>query len=383
MQLNQAPGQSRRHPLTRHAGAFAAISLAIASVAGGWLALSLRATASPGPEAVAAAFVSTDRIEMRDRYQLTRAFVGQLEPAQRTDLAFELAGTIAQVLVEEGDTVEAGQPIALLDTELLQAERRRVLASLEAMSAQARLAALTDERQRALQARGFVSAQAGDTTALGLVEITARIAEVEASLAEIDIRIEKARIRAPFAGRVAARHLDQGSNARPGLAVVSLVENGDPLFRVGIAPSALQSLPAEGSVEILLDGIPHRARLHAILPELDAATRTRTVLLRLIDADLPAFRTTGTLLLAETIMAEGAWIPVSALAAGPRAVWQIQVAVADRNDLVIANESVEILFATADMAYVRGSFTDDAIYVVDGTHRVVPGQRIRVSEPTD
>lgn len=372
-----------RPRLTRFKLTVATVLLASAVVVLGWVALSLRAAVNAGPEAVAAAFVSTARIEMRDRYELTRAFVGQLEPAQRTELAFELAGTIAKVLVEEGDTVEAGQPIASLDTDLLQAERRRVLASLEAMSAQARLAALTDERQRALQERGFVSTQAGDTTALGLVEITARIAEVEASLAEIDIRIEKARIRAPFAGRVAARHLDQGSNARPGLAVVSLVENGDPLFRVGLAPAALQSLPADGSVEILLDGIPHQARLHAILPELDAATRTRIVLLRLIDADLPAFRTTGTLLLPETVMTEGAWIPVSALAAGPRAVWQIQVAVADRNDLVIANESVEILFATADMAYVRGSFRDDAIYVVDGNHRVVPGQRIRISEPAN
>lgn len=361
----------------------ATVLLAVASVGLGWTGLSLRAAASAKPEAVAATFVATARIEMSDHYQLTRAFVGQLEPAQRTELAFELAGTITQVLVEEGDTVEAGQTIASLDTDLLQAERRRALASLEAMSAQAQLARLTNERQHALQARGFVSAQAGDTTALGLAEVTARIAEVEASLAEIDIRLEKARIKAPFAGRVAARHLDQGSNVSPGLAVVSVVESADALFRVGLAPAALQSLPLDGSVEILIDGIPHRARLHAILPELDAATRTRTVLLRLIDSDLPAYRTTGTLLLPDTVMAQGAWIPVSALAAGPRAVWQIQVVVADRDGLVIANESAEILFATADMAYVRGSFPDDAIYVVDGTHRVVPGQRIRISEPSD
>lgn len=355
------------------------IFLAVASVAAGQIALAQRAGSQSGLEAVAPALIATARIKIQDEFELTRAFVGQLEPAQRTDLAFELGGTINAILVEEGERVEAGQLIATLDTDLLQAERRRAEAARQALAAQVELAALTDERQRALQQRGFVSAQASDAATLGLAELTARISEIDAGLEEINIRIGKARITAPFAARVSMRYLDRGSNARPGQPVVALAESVEAQFRVGLVPAAVNALQADEPVEIRIDGTPYSGRLFAILPELDPATRTMTVVFRISDDRLPAYRTTGTVLLPETVTARGAWVPISALVAGPRAVWQLKVPEPFGDDYIVATESVEILFAAADRAFVRGSFPDDARYMVDGTHRVVPGQRVRIS----
>jgi membrane fusion protein, multidrug efflux system len=366
-----------RGRMARAGSTVAVVALAALLVAAGRLALDARVSAAPTPAAVAPQTVAVARLEIQDGYTVERAFTGQLQAGQRTALAFELGGTLAEIGVEEGDAVEAGQPIASLDRRLVDAERARLSAARQAVAAQVELAARTSERQAALGQRGVASAQALDTAALGLAELTARLAELDAGLAAVDIRLEKAVITAPFAGRIAARHLDRGGSAGPGQPVVSLVETADPLFRVGLAPDAFLSVPDDRPVDILFDGVAHPARLRSVLPELEAATRTKTVLFRLLGEDLPAYRGTGTLHLTEAVRTAGAWVPLGALDDGPRGLWRLYTVLERDGRSVVGTETVEIIFATAERAFVRGTFQGGALFITDGTHRVVPGQAVR------
>jgi HlyD family secretion protein len=58
-----------------------------------------------------------------------------IEPARADDLSFEMGGTVVEVLVAEGDSVKAGDPIARLET----ADLDRALAQTELSLAQAQL----------------------------------------------------------------------------------------------------------------------------------------------------------------------------------------------------------------------------------------------------
>ncbi len=60
----------------------------------------------------------------------------------------EMAGRVAEVLVEEGDAVEVDQPLFRMDEALLQAQRRRVEAALEAARAAEHTARLALESAR-------------------------------------------------------------------------------------------------------------------------------------------------------------------------------------------------------------------------------------------
>jgi len=368
-----------RGRMARFISAMAVIALAVLLVAEGRAALDARVSASPTPLAMAPQTVAVARLEILDGYAVERAFTGQLQPGQRTALAFELGGTLAEIGVEEGDAVEAGQRIASLDRRLLDAERARLSAARQAVAAQVELAARTSERQAALGQRGAASAQALDAAALGLAELTARLAELDAGLAAVGIRLEKAVLTAPFAGRIAARHIDRGGSVGPGQPVASLVETADPLFRIGLAPDALRSIPTDRAVDIHFDGVAHQARLRSVLPELNARTRTETVLFRLLEQDLPAYRGTGTLYLTEAVNAPGAWVPLGALDDGLRGLWRLYTVLEQDGESVIGTETVEILFATAERAFVRGTLRDGALFITDGTHRVVPGQLMQVA----
>jgi hypothetical protein len=123
------------------------------------------------------------------------------------------------------------------------------------------------------------------------------------------------------------------------------------------------------------------ARLSERAPDLDPSTRARVAWFELAPgADAPPARASGDVLLPETLTERGAWVPLSALRQGPRGAWTLLVVTGEGPEATVAVEAAEILRLDAGRAYVRGSFEDGARYLPDGTHRVVPGEAVRLAE---
>ncbi|MBN2548779.1 MAG: efflux RND transporter periplasmic adaptor subunit [Anaerolineales bacterium] len=95
----------------------------------------------------------------------------------------ELSGRVADVLVNQGDLVQAGDPLIRLDDELLQSQRQRAVSALEAARS------------------GLVTAQAG----LEIAQASLRLAQIsiEASQVQYDITLNAAR-QADLAARTKA-----------------------------------------------------------------------------------------------------------------------------------------------------------------------------------
>lgn len=375
--------------LRRIAGGFATVSMtalvvgaAGALVVGGTGWIGDRAAAVEGPPPAPVMTVVAQPIAIEAGYVVERRFVGQVEAAQRTQVAFEIGGTVTAVTVEEGDTVDAGSVIARLDTRLIEAERNRLLASRDALGAQAELARRTADRQAQLNERGFASAQTLDQASLGLAGLDAQIVEIDAALAGVAVRLDKAVVTAPFAGRIASRDIDTGSAVGAGQPIVTLMEDRAPRFRVGLDPALADRLDPTAVARIEIGGHTLDARFIAILPRVDAATRTRSVLFE-IDADradtVAPFGITGTLVIEQQVADTGAWVPVPALRQGVRGLWTVMTVDGDAKRSTVAVEAVEIIHTDETRAFVRGTFDDGALLIADGPHRVVPGQRVNVA----
>jgi HlyD family secretion protein len=115
---------------------------------------------------------------------------GSIEPRARVGLTFEVPGRVAEVMVEVGDTVEASDVLARLDTDrlALQVQQSRAgLASAEAQLAQLQAGARPEEvgaaeaNLRAAQAQ--VSGAAANRDQLEAAADDAQIAAAEAELA--------------------------------------------------------------------------------------------------------------------------------------------------------------------------------------------------------
>lgn len=360
-------------------GTLVAVALASALVFGGTGLIADRAAAVEGPDPAPAPLVRTEPITFETSYSVPRRFIGQIEPAQQTTMAFEQGGTIIELLADDGDRVAEDEVLARLDTRLLEAEAARLVATREALEAQAELARRTTERQERLRDEGFASAQALDQASLTLAELTARIAEVEAARAAVAIQIEKAEIRAPFDATVSLRSADVGTTVGGGTPVLTLIEDRPPEFRVGVDPRLAANLAAGMTVQIDFGARSVEAVLTALLPDLDPATRTRTALFELPEGASVTFGDTGALVIDEVVAENGAWVPVAALKQGVRGLWTVMTV--DTTDSPrAAVEAVEILHADDTRAYVRGTFAEGTALITDGPHRIVPGQPLRVEE---
>lgn len=119
---------------------------------------------------------------------------GQIVPQRAVDLSFETGGTVAEVLVSEGDMVEAGQPLIQLDSALIQGNLQQAQAGLTAAeanltAAQSQSALASAQRQTAEAAVAAAEAQ------LALVEAGPRpeqIAALERNLAAAEAGIVQA-----------------------------------------------------------------------------------------------------------------------------------------------------------------------------------------------
>ncbi|MDW3221323.1 MAG: efflux RND transporter periplasmic adaptor subunit [Paracoccaceae bacterium] len=357
------------------------VGLAVGLIITAQSGLAQRAAEVIAPQETLPMQVATAQLRLENGYKVTRRFPGQIEAAQRTTMAFEQGGTLALLAVDEGDTLAAGALIARLDTRLISAEHTRLTAVRRALEAQAELARRTTERQTELKDRGFASKQAVDNVALRLTELEARIAEIDASLVSITLQLEKSELRAPFEATVSTRLVDTGGAVGAGQAILSLVETDGQQFRVGLTPGMVTALSEQTEFQVIFDGDAFELAFDSILPELDSATRTRTVLFNIAGDDLPPLRDTGMLVMKQHVVERGAWVPLGALQDAPRGLWRLMT-VKDSTPATVQNEAVEVLFSDGERAYVRGTFVEGTRYITDGPHRVVKGQSIRILDET-
>ncbi|MGX9356540.1 efflux RND transporter periplasmic adaptor subunit [Roseobacteraceae bacterium S113] len=346
---------------------------AVFAVQFGAAELTRRADAAPTPKPADILPVTASPIRWEEGYTVTRAFIGQVEAQKTARLSFELNGRLDEIFVDEGDQVLKGQILATQDLALLHAEQTQLQASREAAEAQLRFAEQTLARNTALKERGFTSQAGLDEAQSRQDELRARIAETDAALSAVAIRLEKSQILAPFDGRVTSRLVDGGEPLAGGQQVLGLVALDQPQVRIGVPLDLDETRLSDVRIEI--EGLLHTAQLLTLRPDIDPVTRTRIALFELKSTAQPAFGQTARLLVDEAITARGLWIPTPNLKEGLRGQWTVLSVDADN---LVRAASVEILHAESDRVFVRAALPEGTRLIEAGPQRVTLGQRVSV-----
>ncbi len=166
---------------------------------------------------------------------------GYVTARRQATVSAETTGKVAEVLVEEGMRVEAGQVVARLDAttqvaqlELARAQVSAARAALAETEAQLRAARLERDRLRDLAARSMTSAASLDQAEAAYDALAARLAagreNVEVAERAVSVAqeaLDDMTIRAPFSGMVVSK------NAQPG-EMISPISAGGGFTRTGI-----------------------------------------------------------------------------------------------------------------------------------------------------
>lgn len=171
---------------------------------------------------------------------------GTIEPTNKVEISSELSGTIAEVLVDYNDTVEAGQVLARLDTVQLDAQLSVQIASHAAAKAQlasARASLLEAEADfeivRQLDQRGVTSHTnlTASEAALGRARASVASAQANVDLAQAQVEsqqaiLSKATIVSPINGVVLDRSVDAGQIVAASLSAPELFSIAEDLTQM-------------------------------------------------------------------------------------------------------------------------------------------------------
>jgi len=327
--------------------------------------------------------VSAAAVYPSDGFIVTDRFIGRLEPAQQSSLAFERGGLVRTISADEGDRVAEGQVIATLDTDLLTADLDRLEAQRRQIEANLELAKLTTARQQTLQQKGHASAQRFDEARLNVTALEGERDALLASINRVRINLRKSVIRAPFSGVVGGRSVDLGAVVEAGMPVLDLLETGRPRARIGVAPDIARDLTQGETLTLRAGGLQFEGTITAIRPDLTTATRTTTVLVALKDGGIGArlsFGDTVAFHVERRVARPGYRLPLSALVEGERGLWSVlTVTQGEEAGAVVSLEVVEVLHAAGDHVYVDGTLRPGTLVVDEGRERIIPGQRVSLT----
>ena len=352
--------------------------LFLGAMAAGVAALNSRANAERSPGRFPPITVQTQEIEVQDAYRVAERYVGLLEPARQTRLAFERPGLVTEILYDEGAELLQGDTVARLDTSKLMSERRALEARLQELKARFDLASVTLSRQEALKSKGWQSAQKYDEARFNAAQLASAIEGVRASIGSLDVDIAKSELRAPYSGTVGGRMIDEGSVVAPGVPVIDLLESRARRARVGVSVEAARSLQPGKVHRLVVEGAVLDAVLVSKRPDLDTRSRTVTLILEVIGGDGIRFGDIAELVVERSVPQHGTWLPLSALTDGPKGLWSVFTVVDEEGGLLVEREAVEVLHVEDRRAFVRGDLAGGENIVVSGTNRIIPGQAVTV-----
>ncbi|SDD51935.1 efflux RND transporter periplasmic adaptor subunit [Aquimonas voraii] len=247
---------------------------------GAALLLSACADSGSAPPAPAATAVREERSQPVRAYTLAPRTLGRsvlvagtVEPLRSIALAARTDGVVAEVAVEAGDRVRAGQLLARIDVSEQQAELARAEAAL-------REARANFERLDALRGRSFVDA-ASVLSARSALEVA------ESEVALWRTRVEFGRIEASIDGYVIARLIEPGAAVGRLAPAFELADLDQLVLRVGVSELDAARIAPGAEVEVAVDALAGEnveARVRRVFPAADPSSRLVTVELQLPQA---------------------------------------------------------------------------------------------------
>ena len=208
---------------------------------------------------------------------------GRIE-AEEVHVAAQYPGRVTEVLVAEGDMVEAGQVLARMDiaelaaelaadeASIAQAEENVIEAQAQILQRESELKYAEHELERALVLvqKGHISEQLADqrrterdSGQAALEAARARLAStqraVEAAIAEAkrtQTQIDDSTLRAPRSGRVQYRLAEPGEVLASGGRVVTLLDLTDVYMTIFLPTAQVGRLLLGNEARIILDAVP-------------------------------------------------------------------------------------------------------------------------------
>jgi membrane fusion protein, multidrug efflux system len=202
--------------------------------------------------------------EVKQQIEIT----GSVAANQEVIISSELVKKVVNVPVKEGHWVAKG-------TLLFQLDDADLLAQLERLHQQEKLAALNETRLKDLIAHDAASQQDYDQAATNLAVLKAEIRQLQTT-------IDKTRIRAPFSGRLGIIRTYPGALVSPNTPLTTIVDDAQVKVEFSVPEKYANLVRSDSRQVFTVEGDSSRFNATVISKESFVDHNTRTLLIRAI-----------------------------------------------------------------------------------------------------
>lgn len=185
-----------------------------------------------------------------------RRYPSIIQSANESRLSFEISGQLAEVSLEEGQRVTAGQLLMQLDPTSLQLELREARSAENQADVALRNAQADFKRKSQLIENGNVTRADFDDSQTNLRTAEAQKEQASQRLAIAQERLSKSELRAPFGGVIADVEGKSFTNVNAGGSVVTLYSQSAFEVRFNVPATVINLLSVGDDAEVIISDLP-------------------------------------------------------------------------------------------------------------------------------
>ena len=160
-------------------------------------------------EADEAATLQTTAVTRGD-LMITAEATGNVEPIRKVEVKSKASGEILRLHVDVGDEVDPGALLAEIDPRDVQNDFNQAEADLDVARARLEISQAQLDRSEELLQSGVISAQEHETRSLDFANSRATLVRAETNFELSELRMTDVTIRAPLAGTILEKNVEEG-----------------------------------------------------------------------------------------------------------------------------------------------------------------------------
>ena len=184
---------------------------------------------------------------------VTASATGVLEPVRKVEVTSRASGEILRLYVDIGDEVEPGALLAEIDPRDVRNAADQANADIEVARARIDIARRQVERSQELLESGVISTQEHESRTLEFANARASLVKARTNLQLAQLRLEDVTIRAPMAGTILEKNVEEGQVIQSSGQNVS--SGTTLLIMANLDMIQVRTLVNEGDLGVIMEGM--------------------------------------------------------------------------------------------------------------------------------